>query len=84
LDVALRRQFNLGERANLQLRGEFFNILNHPNFGDPDPSLTSSTFGFSTSMLGRSLGSGGSLGGFNPLYQIGGPRSIQLSLKLGF
>jgi hypothetical protein len=25
-----------------------------------------------------------SSGGFNPLYQIGGPRSIQLALKLQF
>ncbi len=30
------------------------------------------------------LGSGGANGGFNPLYQIGGPRSIQLALKLQF
>ena len=35
-------------------------------------------------MLGRFLGAGGAVGGFNPLYQIGGPRSIQLSLKLEF
>jgi hypothetical protein len=32
-------------------------------------------FGQSTQMLGASLGSGGQNGGFNPLYQIGGPRS---------
>jgi hypothetical protein len=84
LDFALRRQFNLGDRANLQFKTEFFNLFNHPNFGDPDSSLRSSTFGLSTAMLGRSLGSGGILGGFNPLYQIGGPRSIQFSLKFGF
>ena len=29
-------------------------------------------------------GSGGANGGFNPLYQIGGPHSIQLALKLQF
>jgi len=34
-------------------------------------------------MLASSLGLEGS-GGFNPLYQIGGPRSIQLALKLLF
>ena len=84
LDFAVRRQFNLGERANLQFRTEFFNIFNHPNFGDPDGLFISPTFGLSTSMLGRSLGSSGAAGGFNPLYQIGGPRSIQFSLKLGF
>jgi len=84
LDFALRRQFDFNERMNLLFKTEFFNVFNHPNFGDPDSLLASSTFGFSTSMFGRSLGSGGTLGGFNPLYQIGGPRSIQFSLKLGF
>ena len=84
LDLGFRRQFNFTDRLNLQFKTEFFNIFNHPNFGDPDSALLSSTFGFSTAMLGRSLGSGGVLGGFNPLYQIGGPRSIQFSLKLGF
>ena len=84
LDFALRRQFKLGEHTNLLFKTEFFNVFNHPNFGDPDAVLFSPTFGFSTSMFGRSLGNGGTLGGFNPLYQIGGPRSIQFSLKLGF
>jgi hypothetical protein len=88
LDVAVRRQFNFTERINLQFRSEFFNILNHPNFGLGDPStdaaLSSPDFGISQAMLGRFLGAGGSVGGFNPLYQIGGPRSIQFSLKLGF
>jgi hypothetical protein len=37
-------------------------------------------FLLSTHMLGASLGSGG----LNPLYQIGGPRSAQLALKLQF
>jgi hypothetical protein len=66
----------------LRFRGEFFNILNHPNFGNPNNTLTSPLFGRSTQT--RGLGSGGANGGFNPLYQIGGPRSIQLALKLQF
>jgi Carboxypeptidase regulatory-like domain/TonB dependent receptor len=33
------------ERASLQLRAEFFNALNHPQFGNPDSNLTSPTFG---------------------------------------
>jgi hypothetical protein len=88
LDLAIRRQFNLTERINLQFRSEFFNILNHPNFGLGDAStdsvISSPNFGISQAMLGRFLGGGGSLGGFNPLYQVGGPRSIQFSLKLAF
>jgi hypothetical protein len=35
-------------------------------------------------MLASSLGSGGPNGGFHPLYQIGGPRSIQLGFRLEF
>jgi hypothetical protein len=69
---------------NLLFRGEFFNIFNHPNFGPPIGDLTSSQFGYSTATLASSLGSGGGNGGLNPLYQIGGPRSIQLALKLQF
>ena len=84
LDWTLRRQFNLTERVNLQLRAEFFNLFNHPNFGDPQGTLTNALFGQSTQMLSNSLGAGGTSSGLNPLYQIGGPRSIQFALKLGF
>ena len=79
LDFALHRRFSLSERWTLQFRAEFFNIFNHPNFADPHNILSEGAlFGQSTMMLGRSLG------GLNPLYQIGGPRSIQLALRLQF
>jgi hypothetical protein len=81
-DVALQRQFHLTEKVGLRFRSEFFNIFNHPNFGNPNNNLTDPLFGHSTQTLASSLGSGGANGGFNPLYQIGGPRSIQLALKL--
>src|ERR1700722_3681646 len=83
-DVAFQRQFQLTEKVGLHFRGEFFNLFNHPNFGPPDNNLTDALFGLSTQTLASSLGSGGASGGFNPLYQIGGPRSIQLALKLQF
>lgn len=83
-DFSLRRQFDLGERLKLHLKGEAFNLLNHPNFGNPVNSLSSNLFGQTTQMLGRSLGNGGINGGLSPLYQIGGPRSIQLALRLQF
>ncbi len=83
-DLALRRQFNLSERLKLQLKVELFNLFNHPNFGNPVNILSSNLFGQSTQMFGRSLGSGGINGGLSPLYQIGGPRSTQLALKLQF
>jgi hypothetical protein len=84
VDLTLRRQFKLHERLSLQARADFFNIFNHPNFGPPTNYLSSPLFGQSTQMLGASLGSGGQNGGLNPLYQIGGPRSVQLALKLLF
>jgi len=83
-DIGLQRVFRVTEKVGLRFRGEFFNILNHPNFGPPTNSLTSPLFGRSTQTLANSLGAGGANGGFNPLYQIGGPRSIQLALKLNF
>jgi hypothetical protein len=83
-DVGLQRQFHLTERLGLDFRAEFFNIFNHPNFGSPINLLTSPLFGHSTQTLANSLGSGGANGGLNPLYQIGGPRSIQFAVKLQF
>jgi hypothetical protein len=83
-DMTLRRQFHFTERLSLQARGDFFNILNHPNFGSPINFLSSPQFGQATQMLNNYLGSGGQSGGLNPLYQIGGPRSIQAALKVQF
>jgi hypothetical protein len=82
IDLSIRRSFNLKEGVNLQFRSDIFNIFNHPNFGDPNNRLTQATFGQATTMFGRGLGTGGS--GLSPLYQIGGPRSMQFSLKLQF
>jgi hypothetical protein len=84
VDLTIRRQLKLYERLSLQARADFFNIFNHPNFGPPTNYLSSPLFGQATQMLGASLGSGGQNGGLNPLYQIGGPCSAQLALKLTF
>jgi hypothetical protein len=83
-DIGVQRIFRFTEKLELRFRAEFFNILNHPNFGPPTNNLTSPLFGRSTQTLANALGSGGANGGFNPLYQIGGPRSIQSALKLQF
>ena len=84
LDLALRRRFALTERMNLQFATDIFNLFNHPNFGDPVGDLGSGLFGRSTAMLGSSLGSNVGSVGLNSAYQTGGPRSIQMSLKLQF
>jgi hypothetical protein len=86
LDFAVRREFPIHESLRLQFRAEMFNVLNHPNFAPPSQDIgNTSQFGLSTQTLGEYL-TGGSVGngGFSPLYQIGGPRSIQFALKLTF
>jgi hypothetical protein len=84
VDLTLRKELKLGERLSLQVRGDYFNILYHPNFGPPTNYLSSPLFGQSKQMLGTSLGSGGQSGGLNPLYRIGGPRSVQAAVKFLF
>jgi hypothetical protein len=85
-DFAVHRDFPIHEKLKLQFRAELFNVLNHPNFGPPVADLSNSAqFGRATQMLGQSL-AGGNLGSgaLDPLYQVGGPRSIQFALKLFF
>lgn len=45
LDLSTFRDFKLKEKTSLQLRAEFFNVLNHPNLGFPGVDLGTSTFG---------------------------------------
>ena len=84
LNLTIRREFPLHERAKLQFRAEMFNALNHPAFADPSGAMQSTEFGYSTQMVSQSLGRGGVNAGLNPLYQVGGPRSIQLALRIAF
>jgi len=78
MNLAGRREFALREHLHMQIQGEVFNLLNHPNFGYIDPYLTDATFGQATKMLNESFGGTGSL------YQQGGPRSTQFSVRLVF
>ena len=95
-DFAVHRNFPIHESLKLEFRAEMFNVLNHPNFGPPSGAFTSlanggpAGFGITTQMLGQYLNGGtsgsGNVGGgaFSPLYQIGGPRSVQFAMKLRF
>jgi Carboxypeptidase regulatory-like domain/TonB-dependent Receptor Plug Domain/TonB dependent receptor len=83
LDVALHRQFPLYRNLGLQFRAEVFNVLNEPNFAGYTGSLSSQFFGQSQSTLNNSLSAENSPG-LSSIFQIGGPRSIQLALKLIF
>ncbi len=78
MNLALRRNFPIHEALTLQFRAEAFNIFNHPNFGAINPSVSQATFGQATRTLANSLGV------LSPLYQMGGPRSMQFALKLIF
>jgi hypothetical protein len=78
MDLAVRRELPIYERLRLQFRAEAFNVLNHPNFGLINTTYGNPQFGQATQTLNQSIGV------LSPLYQQGGPRSIQLSLKLIF
>ncbi len=84
VDLAIRKQFRIGERASVQFRIEAYNAFNHANLGDPQAVLSSPQFGQSLSMLNTALGSGGPANGLMPAFQIGGPRSMQVSLRFRF
>lgn len=78
MDLSLRKEFRFRERLGLTARVEVFNVTNTPNFANPLGVMTGRNFGRSTQMLGTGLG------GLSALYQQGGPRSMQLALRLSF
>ena len=45
IDAAVSRFINITERNKVELRFEFFNLLNHPNFNYVDSTITDATFG---------------------------------------
>lgn len=49
LDASLFKPFRFGERAELDFRAEFFNLPNHPNFGQPAATVGAAGFGRITS-----------------------------------
>jgi hypothetical protein len=48
-NASLFKSFRIAERHIIQLRGEAFNLPNHPNWGGVDTNPTSATFGMVTS-----------------------------------
>ncbi len=71
IDLSAIKNTNITESMKLQLRAEIFNVLNHPNFGQPGSTLGTSGFGVVFNTLGRTIGFGTS-------------RQIQLSARINF
>jgi len=72
IDLAALKNFRTTERTHLEFRGEFFNLLNHPNFGNPCSLDLRNTLSF-----GQICGTRGAPG-------AGNAREIELALKLYF
>ena len=51
LDLSLAKDTHIAERASLQFRAEFFNILNQHAFAFPNRTLGTNGFGFASSTL---------------------------------
>jgi outer membrane receptor protein involved in Fe transport len=76
MDFSVTKNTNLTERLLLQLRFEFFNIFNHPQFSLPGNSFGSASFGQVTATPDAAQGNPG-LGG-------GGPRVMQFAARFQF
>jgi len=92
-DFAIYKNTPINERLNMQIRAEFFNVLNHPNFANPflpafiaDPGVNG--FGIKgnreVGVGGFPLTATGDVGVGNPFLGGGGPRGIQLALRFSF
>ena len=71
----------MGEQTRLQFRADFFNLFNHTNFALPVRDMSDASFGKIRQTLGSAIQSGASGTTAGPM---GGPRLIQLSLRLQF
>lgn len=78
LDMSIAKNIQIFERLNLQLRAEFFNFLNHPNFALPNGSITPGQGPAGQISQTPDVAQG------NPGLGGGGPRVIQLAAKFTF
>ncbi|MEI9977633.1 MAG: TonB-dependent receptor [Edaphobacter sp.] len=86
-DFAVQRRFVLRDQWNLQFRAEAFNVLNHPNFGALNVACGTSSLGAAcnNAIMGQATNTiADALIGAASIYQQGGPRSLQFTLKLQF
>jgi outer membrane receptor protein involved in Fe transport len=93
-DLSLSKQTKFTERLSMELRADFFNVFNHPNFANPLlPSFNVNwdLNGLNTLPSGAIVGSGffplsvtPDVGAQNPFLGGGGPRDIQVSARFSF
>ncbi len=77
LDFSFTKNTLVTEHIGLQLRAEFFNILNHPNFAQPNHVVDPGNSGGELTQTPDVAQTNPGLGG-------GGPRVVQLALKVTF
>jgi hypothetical protein len=89
-NFSIFKDTHLTEQIVVQFRAEFFNILNHPNFANPNlPNFITDPASNGIALDGRGIGNlgltaTGDVGIGNPFLGGGGPRGTQFALKLTF
>jgi hypothetical protein len=78
IDLSLAKIFTLYREAGLQFRADAFNLLNHPNLGQPVSQFTVGTGTVTAGTFGQITNTR------FPLGDSGSSRQLQLSLKLLF
>jgi len=90
-DFSIAKGTPLTERLTMQLRADFFNILNHPNFSNPVlpcycidllNGAPPDAFGHATGTF--PITATPDVGSANPFLGGGGPRNIQLGVRFSF
>ena len=93
VDFGFGKNTKIGERLNMEIRVDVFNIFNHPNFGNPlMPYFSTDMFANGSNVSGNRLTGVGYLQANgtpdvvagNPFLGGGGPRDVQFGLKFSF
>ena len=88
-NFSIFKDTKLAERVTMQLRAEFFNLFNHPNFSNPLLPNFIGNIGAPDAATGLhsgfySLTATGDVGIGNPFLGGGGPRGVQFAAKITF
>ena len=87
MDMSLSKRHQITERLTAEFRAEFFNILNKPAFAQPQISQPGDSLGCESDCLTAGFGrvtETPDSAATNPVLGTGGPRRVQLGVKLIF